>query len=43
MADWLVENRLQLCDYELLRGEERGKMSIYGFVLASPGRQTSAD
>ncbi len=36
MADWLAENRLQLCDYELLRGEERGKMSIYGFVLASP-------
>ncbi len=36
MAGWLAENRLQLSDYEFLRGEERGKMSIYGFVLASP-------
>jgi methyltransferase (TIGR00027 family) len=36
MAGWLAENELQLCDYEFLQGEERGKMSIYGFVLASP-------
>ena len=36
MAAWLTKNGLQLSDYECLRGEERGKMSIYGFVLASP-------
>ncbi len=36
MAAWVRENGLQLCDYEFLRGEERGKMSWYGFVLASP-------
>jgi len=43
MATWLTENGLQLSDYEMLGGEERGKMSMNGFVLASPGRQTSAD
>ena len=36
MADWMAENGLRLDDYESLRGEERGRMSIYGFVLASP-------
>ena len=36
MAGWLAQNGLQLSDYEFLRGEERGKMSIYGFVLGSP-------
>ena len=40
-AGWLAENGLQLCDYEFLRGEERGKMSIYGFVLASPVQSPS--
>ncbi len=36
MTAWVRENGLQLYDYEFLRGEERGKMSWYGFVLASP-------
>lgn len=38
MVTWLTENGLQLRDYECVSGEERGKMSMYGFVLASPGR-----
>jgi hypothetical protein len=36
MAAWMTENGLQLRDYECLSGEEKGKMSFYGFVLASP-------
>lgn len=36
MASWMTENGLQLRDYDCLPGEERGKMSLYGFVLASP-------
>lgn len=34
VAAWLTENGLELRDYDLLDG--RGKMSLYGFVLASP-------
>jgi methyltransferase (TIGR00027 family) len=36
MAGWLAENELQLCDYECMGDEGRGKISMYGFVLASP-------
>ncbi len=33
VAAWLTENGLDLRDYDLLDG--RGKMPLYGFVLAS--------
>ena len=43
MDGWLTENGLALSDYEFLGGEERGKMSIYGFALAEGlGRSRSS-
>lgn len=36
IAARLSEHDLDLLDYEILSGEEKGKIAIYGFALASP-------
>lgn len=36
LAARLTEHELDLLDYEILSGEEKGKIAIYAFALASP-------